>query len=276
MKPRSLLASLLTVLALTACSTVDESHYSPPPPTPSPSASPSPSIYPVPSPRPPRSPRPPSAPISSPAGPLNPVPSLSLSPAPSAVPSPTTFTKTTSQEAGKGETVTLNVSLRGAASAGTFRAQWSSGSTTTTIKGPGGRVITEDSEDVVHQGSESTELFQIAAPEAGTWTMRTKVTSAPGGSATVTLTYTSIPSGNDLPVARFTVSRNKKTVTVNGAKSSDPDGSIVAWAWDWGDGTMGSGSTAKHPYDAGRYTITLWVTDAAGALGQTTQQVTVP
>lgn len=272
---RSLFVVSVAALVLGACSTIDESHYTPPPPTPvviSPSAGPS--IYPVPSPRPPRSPKPVFA------SPVPPVftspPALSPPPAPPS-PSPTsaTFTKTKTETVKKGDVVVLEVNLKGSASAGTFRAQWSAGKTTTTIKGPG-TTINAGSGGIVHQSAATSEVFQVPSPDAGAWTMRTKVGAAPGGSVTVTLTYTSVPKGNKPPVAKFSLTRKQKVVTVDGSASKDPDGSIASWAWDWGDDSTGSGQSAKHTYGSGTYTITLTVTDNQGRMRQATNTVTVP
>ncbi|OGS50659.1 MAG: hypothetical protein A3K65_09005 [Euryarchaeota archaeon RBG_16_68_12] len=67
------------------------------------------------------------------------------------------------------------------------------------------------------------------------------------------------------PTARFTVSRAGMTVDVDGTSSSDPDGAIVTYTWDWGDSTITGGATSSHTYAAaGTYTITLNVTDADG------------
>jgi len=52
--------------------------------------------------------------------------------------------------------------------------------------------------------------------------------------------------------------------------SSDPDGSIVAWSWDFGDGATSSAHSPAHTYaDAGRYTVRLTVTDDDGATAST-------
>jgi hypothetical protein len=53
----------------------------------------------------------------------------------------------------------------------------------------------------------------------------------------------------------------------DGSASHD-DGTIVSYAWDFGDRTTGSGATATHKYAAvGTYTATLTVTDDAGQRG---------
>lgn len=52
------------------------------------------------------------------------------------------------------------------------------------------------------------------------------------------------------------------TANVNAACST---GTIVAWTWDWGDGTHSSGMTASHTYSlGGMKMITLTVTDGTG------------
>jgi hypothetical protein len=56
---------------------------------------------------------------------------------------------------------------------------------------------------------------------------------------------------------------------------SDPDGTIVSWAWNFGDGTSGSGQTVSHTYANGNtYNVTLTVTDNNGATGTLSQSVT--
>ena len=49
--------------------------------------------------------------------------------------------------------------------------------------------------------------------------------------------------------------------------SFDPDGSIVAYAWDFGDGTTATGPTTSHTFASAGYVATLTVTDNLGATG---------
>ncbi len=66
------------------------------------------------------------------------------------------------------------------------------------------------------------------------------------------------------------------TVSFDGSGSYDPDGTIVAYAWDYGDGGVGSGVTTTHSYNTvGPYTVTLTVTDNDGLTGTDTAQVTI-
>ncbi len=58
--------------------------------------------------------------------------------------------------------------------------------------------------------------------------------------------------------------------------SSDPDGSIVSYSWNFGDGTTGSGANPSHTYStAGTRTVTLTVTDNDGAQDNVSHSVTV-
>jgi len=62
-----------------------------------------------------------------------------------------------------------------------------------------------------------------------------------------------------------------------GAASRDPDGSVVSYLWNFGDGNTASGVTAAHSYaTAGTYTVQLTVTDNDGLTdtASTTAQVT--
>ena len=54
-------------------------------------------------------------------------------------------------------------------------------------------------------------------------------------------------------------------VTFDGSGSYDPDGEIVSWAWDFGDGNVGEEKITTHTYDTvGEYIVTLTVMDNDG------------
>jgi hypothetical protein len=54
-------------------------------------------------------------------------------------------------------------------------------------------------------------------------------------------------------------------VMFDGTGSSDPDGTIASYDWDFGDGTTGTGPQPQHAYAAADvYEVTLTVTDDAG------------
>jgi len=65
-------------------------------------------------------------------------------------------------------------------------------------------------------------------------------------------------------------------VIMDGGNSFDPDGTIVSWDWDFGDGASDSGETVSHAYAAeGVYTVSLTVTDDFGNTGSTTTTATI-
>lgn len=83
---------------------------------------------------------------------------------------------------------------------------------------------------------------------------------------------------NTAPTASFTTGTNDLTVDVDTSGSSDSDGSISTYEWDWtNDGTYDTtGTTASHTYGSdGDYTIGLRVTDDDGATDTTTTTVSV-
>jgi len=82
------------------------------------------------------------------------------------------------------------------------------------------------------------------------------------------------PPTNQPPVASFTVSCAQLTCSFDGSASTDPDGSISSYAWDFGDGTNGTGVSPSHVYaTAGSYTVGLTVTDDELATNTTTRTV---
>lgn len=71
---------------------------------------------------------------------------------------------------------------------------------------------------------------------------------------------------NDLPQALFTTDQTQSlTLALSAADSFDPDGRIVLYEWDLGDGRGAEGLEVAHLYDeAGSYQVRLRVTDDKG------------
>lgn len=90
------------------------------------------------------------------------------------------------------------------------------------------------------------------------------------GPVTVTI---AVVAQNSLPVAVISNTSpiqgaTPLLVTFDGAQSSDPDGTIVTWHWDFGDGSAPvdtTTATVQHTYTTdGTYNATLYVTDNDG------------
>lgn len=96
--------------------------------------------------------------------------------------------------------------------------------------------------------------------------------TTPNGMGTASSSF--IVTLNAPPFASFTFSCPGLSCSFDGSSSTDPDGSIVGYHWTFGDGSSGSGKTATHTYAAARsYTVTLMVTDNAGASVSTASTV---
>ena len=87
---------------------------------------------------------------------------------------------------------------------------------------------------------------------------------------------------NQTPVASFSCSQTSGqsplTVSFDASASHDPDGSIISYAWTYGDGNVGSGKTTSHTYSTTTnktFTAKLTVTDDDGAQSSETRTITV-
>ena len=85
---------------------------------------------------------------------------------------------------------------------------------------------------------------------------------------------------NEAPLALFTASTLSGTaplsVSFSAILSSDSDGIIVAFDWDFGDGSSGSGESVSHTYTtAGTRSVVLRVTDDDGARATASKTITV-
>ena len=135
--------------------------------------------------------------------------------------------------------------------------------------------LTGDGETDASSGASS---LRYTYRTSGTYPVRVHITDAAGTdllSAPVDVTAT-----NRTPVAKFSTLSGFATDLVPAEfedASSDLDGSIVAWSWDFGDGASSGERSPLHAYArAGDYTVTLVVADNEGSLSEAfSQRITI-
>ena len=98
-------------------------------------------------------------------------------------------------------------------------------------------------------------VYLLLAEEAG----------GPGGNAP-TASFTFSPLGGEAPL----------DVTFDASASTDPDGVITNYHWNFGDTIIGAGQTVIHRFETeGEYTVTLTVTDDDGKTDSTSHIIII-
>jgi PKD repeat protein len=174
---------------------------------------------------------------------------------------------------------------------------------TGTITQPAGDVTIQAGQSVTFAGSGSDPdgavarfawIFPDGGPNASTAQNPGPVTFSTAGTHVVSLTVVDTLGDNDPspPTRTVTVTAANQPPTAkpggpysgttgqpiqfNGSASSDPDGTITAYAWTFGDGGTATGATPTHTYaTAGGYTVALTVTDNSGASSSANTSATV-
>ena len=82
------------------------------------------------------------------------------------------------------------------------------------------------------------------------------------------------PPSADIDSPRFV--RRDRPAAFDGTNSFDPDGKVVGWSWDFGDGQHGEGAKVEHNFlTQGVYQVYLTVVDQMGERGRTSVEIRV-
>jgi len=128
-----------------------------------------------------------------------------------------------------------------------------------------------------HSNSSTEIAVSFSISGAASAGPRTITVTTPGGTAS-SATVFQVVIGNKPPIAAFSVSPGKGNTTTtfafDASRSRDPDGRIVEFRWEFGDGKRATGKKVLHTFSqAGNYAVSLKVEDNRGL--QVTEKNTV-
>ncbi len=129
-----------------------------------------------------------------------------------------------------------------------------------------------------------TLKFMVSSPALGSFPINrspstVEYTNILGQRVRINLPFLTLDVTNASPIAKFEFSPaepSTKEQVFFSDQSSDPDGTIVSYQWDFGDGARSTDRSPTYAYErAGTYTVTLTVTDNEGATNSTSVSITV-
>jgi alpha-tubulin suppressor-like RCC1 family protein/PKD repeat protein/lysophospholipase L1-like esterase len=163
-----------------------------------------------------------------------------------------------------------------------FSSSWPGSDMAMSLVSPTGRQITRATvaSDVQHVVGRTYEVTTIQNPEPGQWTVKEFGANVSPDGEMVRINAVSVPPINLPPTARFSASATDGTaplaINFNARASTDSDGSVASFSWDFGDGSTASGAVVSHVYgQPGTFQAHLTVTDNGGAQGLASQTIRV-
>lgn len=112
--------------------------------------------------------------------------------------------------------------------------------------------------------------------QPGTYTTKLTIADSQGNTSndTVTITVAEGTTANKAPTAAISSSavtgEAPAAINFNASGSTDPDGTISSYAWNFGDGSSATGKYASHTFaSAGTFAVSLVVTDNQGTTNAT-------
>ncbi len=124
----------------------------------------------------------------------------------------------------------------------------------------------------------NNETCTEANPTAGRWYMNVEAYSTFSG-VTLTASYDAGQGSNVAPTAVVNGPYSgdvNASISFSSNGSSDSDGSIASYSWDFGDGATSTSANPAHAYSsAGNFTVTLTVTDDGGLTHSASTSATI-
>ena len=108
--------------------------------------------------------------------------------------------------------------------------------------------------------------FRVADPRPGIWEVVFEIPHQAAPIPTELYVYLQ-PPVNEPPIAEMVISISGSTVTFDASSSHDPDGDVVAYLWDFGDGCLATGERVMHGFPEGTFFVVLIAKDDGGELG---------
>ena len=112
---------------------------------------------------------------------------------------------------------------------------------------------------------------------AGKYLVMLTVTDSGGLQASGSKEITVLPPGNNPPIANFSYSQQSRKLVIDFTDTStDSDGAITTWNWNFGDNSFDTIQNPSHSYlSAGTYQVSVTVTDNGGKTNSITKNVVV-
>ncbi len=169
----------------------------------------------------------------------------------------------------QGQTYSSDVTVAPGQDLLNLNSSWPGSDVVMSLTSPSGRTIDRATVagDVTHEVGPTFERYAVHHPEPGAW--RVDLYGAdvsPDGEPTRLVVSQDAPV-NARPQARISKTLTGSTVRVDATGSSDRDGRLIEYEFDFGDGTRISGPTAEHTYGVqGRYDVSVRVVDDRGGV----------
>jgi PKD repeat protein len=126
-------------------------------------------------------------------------------------------------------------------------------------------------------GNTSTENDPVHSyAKAGAYTIKLLVTDDDKNTANYELRLIIDDRAPTVTITSESLTGDIRSDFMLGAEATDPDGTILAYEWDLGDGSTGSAAVVSHTYaKPGNYTVRLTVRDDDGSEARTLANITI-